>query len=172
MIKRIVKAIIIRFRGPSKFYPKGMNSNVDQLSNLVEIGKGYISSPGSVVLAHDASTITHIGKSRVEKTIIGDDVFVGANAVILPGIKVGDGAIVGAGAIVTKDVPPYTVVVGNPARVICKVDDYIEKCKARNVLYNLPNEVLEKHGTGIRYTAEESQKMIDSIYSQFKNRHS
>ena len=50
--------------------------------------------------------------------IIGNDVWVGANSVILPGVKIGTGAIVGAGSVVTKDVPEYAIVVGNPARIL------------------------------------------------------
>lgn len=56
-------------------------------------------------------------KCSVE-TSIGSDVWVGANAVVLKGVSIGDGAIIGAGSVVTKDVPPYAIVVGNPARVI------------------------------------------------------
>lgn len=51
-------------------------------------------------------------------TYIGSDVWVGANSVILKGKRIGDGAIVGAGAVVTKDVPPYAITVGNPAKII------------------------------------------------------
>ncbi len=50
--------------------------------------------------------------------IIEDDTWIGCNAVILKGVRVGRGAIVGAGTIVSKDVPPYTIVAGNPARII------------------------------------------------------
>jgi acetyltransferase-like isoleucine patch superfamily enzyme len=53
-----------------------------------------------------------------EPVIIEDDVWVGANCVILPGVKLGKGCVVGAGSIVTKSVLPYTVVVGNPAHMI------------------------------------------------------
>lgn len=53
-----------------------------------------------------------------KKTIIGHDVWVGYRAIILPGIVVGDGAIIGAGSIVTKDVAPYSLVGGNPAKHI------------------------------------------------------
>lgn len=54
-----------------------------------------------------------------EKTIvIGDDVWIGGHVIILPGVHIGNGAIVGAGAVVTKDVPQYAVVGGNPAKVI------------------------------------------------------
>lgn len=50
--------------------------------------------------------------------IIKDDVWIGANSVILPGVTIGLGAIVGAGSVVTKDVPNYAIVCGNPARII------------------------------------------------------
>lgn len=55
--------------------------------------------------------------------IVEDDVLVGANAVVLEGVKIGKGAVVAAGAIVTKDVPPFTVVAGTPAKVIKEIDD-------------------------------------------------
>lgn len=53
--------------------------------------------------------------------VIGDDAWIGFNVAILKGVTIGEGAIVGAGSVVTKDVPPYTVVAGNPARVIKEV---------------------------------------------------
>ena len=53
-------------------------------------------------------------------TVIGNDVWIGQNAVIMPGVKIGDGAIIGANAVVAKDVEPYAIVVGNPARQIKK----------------------------------------------------
>ncbi len=52
------------------------------------------------------------------KTIIGNDVWIGHNAIVLDGVKIGDGAIIGAGAVVTKDVEPYAIVGGVPAKVI------------------------------------------------------
>ena len=66
------------------------------------------------------------------KIIIGNDVWIGARAQILSGVTVGDGAVVGAGAIVTKDIPPYAIVAGNPAKVIRfrfdqnKIDELME----------------------------------------------
>ena len=62
-------------------------------------------------------------------TVIGNDVWIGAEAMIMPGIKVGDGAVIGSRALVTKNVEPYTIVGGNPAKVIKQrfSDDEIEK---------------------------------------------
>ena len=53
-------------------------------------------------------------------TVIGNDVWIGQNAVILPGVHVGDGAIIGASSVVGSDVAPYTIVIGNPAKVLRK----------------------------------------------------
>lgn len=61
----------------------------------------------------------HIAEPRKKQTlIIGNDVWIGNGAKVLQGVTVGDGAIIGAGAIVTKDVPPYAIVAGNPAKII------------------------------------------------------
>lgn len=51
-------------------------------------------------------------------TVVGNDVWIGAEAIIMPGVRIGDGAMIGSRAVVTKDVPPYTIVAGNPARQI------------------------------------------------------
>ncbi|EQA70105.1 putative acetyltransferase [Leptospira noguchii serovar Panama str. CZ214] len=59
-------------------------------------------------------------KMRSVRTIIGNDVWIGDNAVVIKGVKIGNGSIVGAGAIVTKDVEPFSIVAGNPAKPIRK----------------------------------------------------
>ncbi|MEV9594168.1 CatB-related O-acetyltransferase [Aliarcobacter butzleri] len=66
---------------------------------------------------HFVSGYKNYNKDEIE-TVIGHDVWVGANVVIMKGVKIGNGAIIGASAVVTKDVPAYSVVVGNPAKVI------------------------------------------------------
>lgn len=57
-----------------------------------------------------------------EQVVIGKNVWIGANSVILPGIKIGDNSVIGAGSIIVEDVPAYSVVAGNPARIIKQYD--------------------------------------------------
>ena len=60
-----------------------------------------------------------------------DNVFIGCNSTILPGVKIGPNAVIAAGSVVTKDVKENTVVAGNPAKVIETFDDFLEKRKKR-----------------------------------------
>lgn len=69
-----------------------------------------------LTLGHDPQSAEFT--DRGGEVIIGDRVWIAYRAVILPGVTIGDGAVVGAGAVVTKDVEPYTIVGGNPAKVI------------------------------------------------------
>ena len=81
-------------------------------------------------MAHDGSTKRALGYSRVGRVTIGDNVFVGAGAIILPGVTIGNDVIIGAGAVIAKDIPDDSVVVGNPASVIGSTAAYIEKNRA------------------------------------------
>ena len=49
---------------------------------------------------------------------IGNDVWIGRNVIIISGVKIGDGSVIGAGSVVTKDVPPYAIAAGNPAKIV------------------------------------------------------
>lgn len=78
----------------------------------VHIGAHSYVALQSLVLTHDRT------RGLYTHTRIGRNCFVGARSIVLPGVSVGDGSIVAAGAVVTRDVPPGSVVAGNPARVI------------------------------------------------------
>ncbi len=67
------------------------------------------------------------------KIVVKDWAYIGSNSLIMPGVTLGEGSIVAAGSVITKSVPDKTVVGGNPAKVICSVNEYIEK----NLKYNL-----------------------------------
>ncbi len=73
-----------------------------------------------------------------EPTIIGNDVWIGHGAIILGGVKIGDGAIIAAGSVVVKDVPPMTIIGGNPARVIkSRFETEESKCEHQRYLNSL-----------------------------------
>jgi maltose O-acetyltransferase len=108
--------------------------NEDCWIRNVKIGNYVMIAPKVMILNYghitDTTEVPMIlqGTRRYKQTIIEDDVWVGARSIILPGIHIGEGAIVGAGAVVTKDVEPYSVMAGNPARLI-KFRKSIQKYK-------------------------------------------
>lgn len=92
-------------------------------AKLIEVGNWVVVTTGCVLLCHDASLNNKDGVMRYGKIILEDHVSVGANAVILPGVRVGRGSIIGAGSVVAPqtDIPPNEIWGGVPAR---KIGDY------------------------------------------------
>ncbi len=98
------------------------------VDDYTEIGR-YCSIANDVIIAASEHPITNFSThpisydvenypNKENKTIIGNDVWLGTRAIIKKGVKIGDGAVVAAGAIVTKNVPPYAVVAGVPTKII------------------------------------------------------
>lgn len=87
------------------------------------------------------------GYNRFEDAcVIGNDVWIAANASICRGVTVGDGAVIAAGAVVTKDVPPYTIVGGVPAKPIKKrFSDEIIEILQKSKWWNLPQEIIKEN---------------------------
>jgi len=94
---------------------------------LISIGNNVQLAARVQIFAHDASTKLFLGYDKIGKVVIGDDVFIGQNSIILPNVTIGNRVIIGAGSIVTKDIPSNSVAVGNPARVKCTLDEYLER---------------------------------------------
>jgi acetyltransferase-like isoleucine patch superfamily enzyme/coenzyme F420-reducing hydrogenase beta subunit len=96
-----------------------INENVQiTCASSVTIGKGCAIARDVIIRDYDAHTIERLGVEIKKPINIGNHVWIGNRAMILKGVTIGDGAIIAAGSIVTKNVPPYSVVVGIPAKVI------------------------------------------------------
>lgn len=97
----------------------------DSNPNLVEIGENVWVTAGVMILCHQRDLAHYeIGKPvmdcplKISKVVIKDGAHIGIGAIIMPGVTIGEGAVIGAGSLVTKDIPPYSVAVGVPAKVI------------------------------------------------------
>lgn len=106
---------------------------------LIKIGDNVTIAPRVHILAHDASTKMFLDYTKIGCVNIGNNVFIGAESVVLPGVTIGNNVIIGANSTVTHNIPDNSVAVGSPARVICSLDDYLKKEKTRmsnSIVYN------------------------------------
>lgn len=86
-----------------------------------------------------------------KNTIVGNDVWIGHSAIIIAGVEIGDGAVIGAGSIVTKDVEAYSVVAGNPARLIrYRFEKELREKLLASAWWNLEEKVLQELSVSIR----------------------
>lgn len=117
-------------------YPKAQFSSKVELGNYSDIGlaariQGKCVIGDNVMMGPEVLiwTINHTtsdlsvpmmyqGSEEERPVFIGNDCWIGSRAIILPGVKIGNGVIIGAGAVVSRDIPDYAVAVGNPARVV------------------------------------------------------
>jgi len=122
-----------------------INANVtisDSYRELVTIGDRASLSPGVTIIADAGPNNSRLqflpyvrDRLIVEKAVvIGDDAWIGANAVLLPGVVIGEGAIVGAGSVVSHSAPPYTIVAGVPAKMIRALE---KSPKSKSLTHNV-----------------------------------
>jgi maltose O-acetyltransferase len=98
-------------------------------AHQIEIGDDVVLAPRVHILAHDASTKRALGYTRIGKVRIGNKVFIGASSIVLPGVTIGDDVVIGAGSLVSRDIAAGSVAAGNPARVICSIEDFLDRRK-------------------------------------------
>lgn len=128
------RAVVSRSKvGSYSYIGEGSTVIKTSLGKFCCVGPGCVLGPGlhptrSFVSVHPAfySTRKQVGMTFVDRdywqeqeyVIVGNDVWIGTNVIVLAGVTIGDGAVIGAGAVVTKDVPPYAVFGGVPAKLI------------------------------------------------------
>ena len=147
----LLRNIIRLFRGEvstNKLVKKGLivGDNFSRQGNciidpphcwLIEIGNNVTLASGVYILAHDASTKKILGYAKIGNVKIGDNVFIGAKSIILPNVNIGNNVIVGAGSVLTKDIPNNSVVAGNPAQMVCSIEEYQRKNESKMTKNNV-----------------------------------
>ena len=121
---------------------------------LVRVGDHVTITSGVRLVTHDGGVWVfrdkHPDIDLFGPITLGDNVFVGLNAIIMPGVTIGDNCVIGAGAVVTRDIPSGSVAAGVPARVIRTVEEYWERVEGRALhIKSLPTAqkraILEDH---------------------------
>lgn len=140
---QILKEIIYRLRGEyttERLIKMGLKvgKNFNRLRGvtidpshcwLISIGDDVTIAPNVHILAHDASTKKYLNYTKIGKVKIGNNVFIGADSIILPNTTIGNNVVIGAGSVVNNDIADNCVYAGNPAKFICSLDDFIKKNK-------------------------------------------
>src|SRR5690554_6001525 len=150
-IVKIIKSIYYKYLQSFKPIKYAKKLGVNFGKNFHVFGKVYygsepwiISIGDNVYITNDVKFLTHDGGTLIFRDLypdleitkpitIGNNVFIGINSVILPGVKIGNNVVIGACSVVTKDVPDNSVVAGNPARIIKTSDDYLEKLRRESI---------------------------------------
>ena len=141
----MIKELIYRFRGEyttEKLISMGMTvgKNFGRLNGvildpshcwLIKIGDNVTLAPRVHILCHDASTKQFLNYTKIGRVTIGNNVFIGAESVVLPGVTIGNNVIIGANSTVTHDIPDNTVAVGSPAQMLCSLEEYLQKERTR-----------------------------------------
>lgn len=125
---------------------------------LVTIENNVTLAPGVMILSHDGSTKKCIGYTKVGMVIIKNNVFIGANSIILPNTVIGENCVIGANSIVSGNIPDNMVVCGNPGKIICTVEEF-------------KNKHMNKMSNSVKYdrTYTRKGKITDKKKIQMKN---
>lgn len=149
----IVRKIIKRFFSPMQ-YAKLIGVNIghnnfipdkDCWSSepyLITVGNNCAITSGVRIFTHGGARVARSVYPEFDifgKVVIGDNVYIGTNSLIMPGVRIGNGSLIAAGSVVTKSIPSGVVVGGNPARIISTIDEYIQ----HNECFNLNSKKMD-----------------------------
>ena len=110
-----------------------LGAKIDTRRGTIDIGRNCLITHGCYVLSHDgAAHVLNHNDNGSGCVVIGDNVFVGVNSVILRNVKIGDNCVIGAGSVVTADIPSGMIAVGSPAKVVGKIPDVSIKLPRRH----------------------------------------
>jgi maltose O-acetyltransferase len=127
---------------------------------LISIGDNCGFGEECLILAHDAMPNEFLDASRLGRVTIHESCHFGARTVILPGVEIGPRSIVGAGSVVISDIPPNTLAAGNPAKVICSMDEYLEK--HRQAMKTMPLFQFKEYDLNY-ITPERMREMLEKL---------
>lgn len=151
LIHRTLRRMGVRLGEGCRIYTQNFGSE----PWLIRIGDRVCISNDVTFVTHNLTWPVqdkHESLTSFAPIIIEDNCQVGVNVTLLPGVTIGAGSAVGAGSVVASDIPPGVVAAGNPARVLCTMDEYEEKLKASHIA--IPQDrrearrVLERHFWG------------------------
>lgn len=139
-------------------------------ANLLEIGDGVVISSGVRLVTHDSSYANIAGDLPIKygRVIIERNAYIGVNAIILPGVRIGEHSLIGAGSVVTRDVPPRSVAGGNPAKVLGTLEQGLSRYQERIVRNDAPGVYyLDLGGSYRQMHAKWGNKVADEILARY-----
>lgn len=171
MVKKIIK-LILKILSPklhAKFCGVRIGRNVFIATRympteayLIDIGNNVQITEGVKILTHGGG---HVARNKIPefdlfgRVKIEDGSYIGTNSLILPGVTIGKNVLVAAGSVVTHSVPDNVCVGGNPAKIICNIEDYINK----NLKYNISSKKLSYTEKKKLILASEEKLIIKSF---------
>ncbi|PWR07669.1 capsule biosynthesis protein CapG [Micromonospora acroterricola] len=134
--EEFARSLGVNLRGRVRFY--GIDRSMFGSEPwLITLGDNVYVTAGVQFVTHDGGTLIlrrdHPDLEWTAPISIGDDVYIGVRTIILPGVRIGDRCIVGAGSVVTRDIPDNSVAAGVPARVLKSTDEYLAIMKAKSL---------------------------------------
>jgi maltose O-acetyltransferase len=124
---------------------------------LISIGDNCGFGENCTILAHDAMPNEYLDASVIGRVKIHESCHFGVNTIILPGVEIGPRCIIGSGSVVIKSIPPDTVAAGNPAKVLCTMDEFLAKHRER--MKSVPNFEFKKYDITV-LTPERRDEMV------------